>query len=409
MADPSILEAAVDQRLLPSDVEHTPFNPEEAATDSQALLLRERRKRRRKGRFIFLISLAVILALLLAILLLISIPLYFRGHRYASQPRLFNGTDYFLPTVVMVSIDGFRADYLDRYSPNYLTKLALDGVRADWMYPSFPSSTFPNHYTLVTGLVPSHHGIIANSFYSPVHNQTFNYKSPSQSHPGFWWDGGNPIWNVMVEQGGTSAVHMWPGSQSVIRGHKPTVVDDFEPDWEMTRKAERVLGWIDGRRDYSSGEIVSRMGLMCVYIDTVDHVGHAQGPNGTDMMEAVNSVDRGFFGALLRGLEDRNLTNIVNVVVVSDHGMADVTEWVYVDDMLDLEHEVDADVHGLPLGLLWPKPGISIDSLYSRLKKYAFKNKKRSWDVFKREEIPEAYQYRDNPSIPPLVLLPQVV
>ena len=102
------------------------------------------------------------------------------------------------PLTVLISIDGFRADYLDRGVTPVLSALAAGGVRAD-MRPSFPSKTFPNHYALVTGLRPDRNGIVDNNMYDvAITPQKFTMSAAVASDPR-WWNEAEPIWVIATE------------------------------------------------------------------------------------------------------------------------------------------------------------------------------------------------------------------
>ena len=122
--------------------------------------------------------------------------------------------------VILVSLDGFRWDYLQKYQPTNLTRLAKEGVQAKRLIPAFPSLTFPNHYTIVTGLWPEHHGIIGNNFYDPAFKTNYNAFNAGSSESR-WWSG-EPIWVTAIKQGRTANCMFWPGSQAEIGGVRPT-------------------------------------------------------------------------------------------------------------------------------------------------------------------------------------------
>ncbi|RKP04785.1 alkaline-phosphatase-like protein, partial [Thamnocephalis sphaerospora] len=307
---------------------------------------------------------------------------------------LTNGTDLFANTVVMISVDGMRADYLDRGRSPALTRMAREGVRAEYMEPSFPSITFPNHYTLVTGLRPESHGIISNTFYDPVLNDTFWYTRPEQSWDSKWW-GGEPIWVTAVKQKQRSAVHMWPGSSSEIAGYRPTYVEPFNKKVKPNEKADRVLNWLDMPLD-------DRPQFIGVYVSDVDTAGHWYGPESYEVNESMERID-GMMSRLFSGLEQRNLTDVVNVIVVSDHGMTQTgnERIIYLDDLIDLD-KIQAH-HGAPLALLTPKRTEDIPELYSTLKNASHN---LPFNVYLREEVPERFHFRNNQRIAPIVCIP---
>ncbi|KAK7066956.1 ectonucleotide pyrophosphatase phosphodiesterase [Halocaridina rubra] len=213
--------------------------------------------------------------------------------------------------LIFVSMDGFRADYLTRDLTPTIMALGSKGVKAPYMKPSYPTITFPNHYTLVTGLYPPYHGIIANKFYDPVFNAEFRVGRP-ESFKKRWW-GGEPIWKTVKNQGKKSASFFWPGSE----------VDDNHPDYWLyynesipfTRRVEQVLAWLD----LPPPERPSYIGL---YMHEPDGSGHDFGPYSREINEALITVDS-MMKLLVEGLQVRNLLSCVNLLVVADHGMAE--------------------------------------------------------------------------------------
>ncbi|MBI2498255.1 MAG: alkaline phosphatase family protein, partial [Opitutae bacterium] len=130
--------------------------------------------------------------------------------------------------LILVSIDGFRWDYLRKYEAPALKALAADGVHARRLIPVFPSKTFPNHYTLVTGLYPAHHGIVGNWFYDPAYNETFGMGKPSSNSEERWWADGEPVWITAGKQGVRSACFFWPGSETTHGGIRPSFSKPFD-------------------------------------------------------------------------------------------------------------------------------------------------------------------------------------
>lgn len=172
---------------------------------------------------------------------------------------------------IMVSLDGFRQEYTRAYNTPFLNKMGNDGVQAI-MQPSFPSKTFPNHYTLVTGLVPAHHGIIANTFLDQKTNRTFSLgNNETRQDPYFWH--GEPIWNTATRQGVKSGVVYWPGSDVKIGGHFPTYYHNYLQKPLLTF-AERVA---EVTRYLRLPE-AERPQLVLAYFEEPDHSGHTYGP-----------------------------------------------------------------------------------------------------------------------------------
>jgi len=230
--------------------------------------------------------------------------------------------------LILISIDGFRPDYLTRGLTPNLNALGQTGVSAA-MRPSFPSVTFPNHYTLVTGLRPDHHGIIANTMYDPRRpDQRFSLSNAQAVTDRFWWDDGLPFW-VSAEQAGLKTGTMfWPGSEADIHGVRPSYYMKFNQKLSGNARVDQVLGWIDLPE-------AERPTALTLYFDAVDTAGHHHGPDSDQVNEAITSVDQSI-GYLMAGLEARGLKGRVNIIVVSDHGMSPTSaeRGVFLDEVV---------------------------------------------------------------------------
>ena len=226
------------------------------------------------------------------------------------------------------------------YSAPNINRLAAKGVSAD-LIPSYPSKTFPNHYTIVTGLYPGHHGIVANTIKDPPTGRRLSMSNSIENGDAMWW-GGEPIWVTVQRAGMLSAAMFWPGSEAPIEGHRPNFWAPFNSELPGTKRVDQVLSWLDlppGRRPT----------FLTLYFSEVDAAGHNYGPNSSAVRTAVRRAD-GHLGRLLRGLERRHLTDKVNIVIVADHGMAETStnRVVVLDDYIsrgrcgDHRHQPDA-------------------------------------------------------------------
>ncbi|KAM3508181.1 hypothetical protein MY11210_006843 [Beauveria gryllotalpidicola] len=317
-----------------------------------------------------------------------------------------NGTALFGPTTLVVSLDGFRADFLSRGLTPNLNAFVKEGISPRYMLPSFPSVTFPNHYTLATGLYPEAHGVVGNSFWDPELEAEFYYTDPNRSLDPKWW-GGEPFWATAEKQGVRSAVHMWPGSEAHILSIEPSVMDKYNGDEKLDNKVTRIMEFLDmpGKEDESADPEHWRPQLIAAYVPDVDADGHKYGPNSTEIRSTIQAVDT-MMGKIFQGLEARNLTDIVNVVVVSDHGMAttDRTRLLQLEELVDtskIEH-----IDGWPLIGLRPKNPKDTQSLYDGLKAKA--NTTPSIEVYMRDvDMPERYHFSQNERIAPLWIVPK--
>ena len=231
------------------------------------------------------------------------------------------------PVTILISIDGFRADYLDRGITPNLSALAARGATAP-MKPSFPTKTFPNHYTLVTGLRPDHHGIVSNNMIDPRRpGVRFSLGDARQALDPFWWDEAEPLWVTAERAGIRTGTVFWPGSEVAIHDLRPSDWLRFDAEVTNRQRVETVLDWM--RRP---AEI--RPAFVTLYFDIVDTIGHRFGPNSAELNAAVAEVDRQI-GYLIDGLA--TLDRPADIIVVSDHGMraVDAERVIDLDAILD--------------------------------------------------------------------------
>ncbi|ORX58772.1 type I phosphodiesterase/nucleotide pyrophosphatase/phosphate transferase [Hesseltinella vesiculosa] len=318
-----------------------------------------------------------------------------------------NGTHDYHPTVILISLDGVVSHDLVLHVTPHLSSLADKGGRAHWMTPSFPPITFPNHWSLVTGLYPEAHGIINNVFWDPVLNDTFNYKNPKQSWDVKWW-GGEPIWSTVSRQGKKSGVIMWPGcSTSFPDGWQPSYVVPFQDGIPFDHKTDIALDWLDL-------PIQDRPQFIGLYVPEVDQAGHRYGPYANETLTQLNLADASI-GRLVKQLEARNLTDIVQLMIVSDHGMSatDASRLIFYDDELTKdEMDLILVTEMAPNVAIWPQPNVDQEEAVGRL--YDAFSRLRDvhggdqapFKVYKREDIPKRLHFRDNVRIPPLLVIP---
>lgn len=291
------------------------------------------------------------------------------------------------PKLLLVSIDGLRADMLDRGITPNLSRIAHDGVRAQWMTPSYPSLTFPNHYTIVTGLRPNHHGIIHNSMQEESLGR-FQLNLRDAVTDARWW-GGEPIWVGAEKAGLRSATWSWPGSEAAIQGVRPSQWRAYDPTVSLSDRVDEVLGWV-GQADAGAPRLVT------LYMEQVDKAGHHYGPDSPEYAAAIVEVDTAI-GRLLDGLTARGLDADINVIVLSDHGMARVPDGqtIAVEDMVDPSIAKDVSL-GQSIGFA-PLPGKQREAEKVLLGAHA------TYDCWTRQTLPARWEYGSNPRIPPIV------
>jgi alkaline phosphatase D len=223
------------------------------------------------------------------------------------------------PYVILVSLDGFRYDYAKRYNAENLLALASEGASApEGMIPSYPSITFPNHYTIVTGLYPEHHGIVANRFYDPARKQVYARTDETTVTDGSWY-GGTPLWVLAEQQGMRSACFFWPGSEAEIQGTRSTYYLKYDHTFPNAKRVEQVLAWL-------RLPPAQRPHFITLYFSDTDSAGHAFGPESPQTGVAVEEVDKEI-GSLVAGLKKLSLP--VDLIVLADHGMVKVEgDWI---------------------------------------------------------------------------------
>jgi predicted AlkP superfamily pyrophosphatase or phosphodiesterase len=272
--------------------------------------------------------------------------------------------------VILVSLDGFRYDYAKKYDAKNLQALAAAGATApDGMIPAYPTLTFPNHYTLATGLYPEHHGIVANSFFDPQRKQVYSLGNPATVTDGSWY-GGTPIWVLAEQQGMRAACFFWPGSEAEIQGTRPSYYAKYDDKVPNHERVEQVLAWLrlpEERRPH----------LITLYFSEVDHQGHEHGPDSDEVRAAVQVLDKEI-GALRAGVAKLRLP--VDVIVISDHGMATVQgDWITLD-----EYFPDAAAfEKITSWALYAKSDADAERAYE-----ALRGKSDKFDVYRRAQMP---------------------
>lgn len=302
------------------------------------------------------------------------------------------------PVTILISIDGFRPDYLDRGLTPVLSRLAADGVTGP-MRPSFPSKTFPNHWTIVTGLRPDRHGITANSMEDPARpGEVFTMANDDP----FWWNAAPPIWVTAEKAGIPTASMYWPGSNVgwggvrastwpnyVTGSTRPTDWQQFNQQMPNENRVRAILDWM--RRPAAT-----RPRLVTTYFDVVDTAGHQYGPTSPQVNEALVEVDRAI-GQLVEGLAAQGQP--ANLVIVSDHGMAATSS----DRVIALDKIVSTEdarvVESGPYATFAPLPGREAAVAAALLKPHAH------MECWRKAEIPAHLHYGKNPRVPPFLCL----
>jgi predicted AlkP superfamily pyrophosphatase or phosphodiesterase len=301
--------------------------------------------------------------------------------------------------LLLISIDGYRPDYMNRGLSPTLVMLARDGVRATSMQPAFPTLTFPNHYTIVTGRTPDHHGIVANTMLDPRLGR-FALADRRATSDGRWWAQATPIWDTAARHGLRTATMFWPGSEAAIHGRRPDHWRPYDGAVTATQRVDQVLAWLDL-------PMAQRPSFLTLYFDAVDHAGHAFGPDSPQVDAALRETDAAM-ARLVAGLRQRGAYQRINLIVVSDHGMvaAPPQQRIRIDRLVPIDR-----VQTVSLGVL---AGFNPRD-HSALARTQFaaiartlqhpQAHMRCWD---RRRVPRRLAYGHNPRVPQLLCLADV-
>ena len=294
--------------------------------------------------------------------------------------------------VIIVSMDGFRYDYPDLYHTPALDEMAANGVSAV-MVPSYPSSTFPNHYALATGLVPDHNGLVNNSFWDPDIDRSYSIGARDKDDPRFYF--GEPLWNTAQRQGVTAGVVYWVGSEFLIGGARPRYYRVYGRDMlGYEERVDSVLALLDKpRRD--------RPHLIMLYFDEPDHQGHEHGPLSPEVAGAVEYADK-MIGRLREGLSRRRDARKIDLIVLSDHGMTEMSP----DRILRPSDYIKSSwykrmITGAPTSI-FSRDAACRDSLLTALRRMPHVR------VWKKEEIPAELRYGTSRRIGDIVVDPDL-
>lgn len=296
------------------------------------------------------------------------------------------------PTVILISIDGFRWDLPEQMNPPEINKFISEGTRARYMEPAYPTKTFPNHYTIVTGLFPGNHGLFENNMLDVATGRVFGLNVREEVSDGMWW-GGEPIWNSVQKQGKIGAAYFWPGSEAKIGGTQPRYWLPYKHETPHEERVDTVLSWLDKPK-------AERPVLITTYFSDVDDNGHDFGPLSAENRAAVMKVDASI-GRLQEGLKRRGILEAVNIILVSDHGMSPYTNrgGIALDEMFDVKDAERIFWIG-EFTQVFPKPGLE-NKIYN-----AIRSKLKNAKIYRKSELPERWRLQNAARLAPLVVVP---
>lgn len=296
------------------------------------------------------------------------------------------------PHVILVSFDGFKPEYLDRFELPGFRRVIERGVRAQAMIPVFPSLTFPNHYSLVTGLYPEHHGLVENTFHDPERHRTYSIRDQEAVSDGTWYRG-EPIWVTAETQGMVAACFFWPGSEAAIHGVRPTIWNKYDGSIPNETRVQTVLEWLrlpPERRPH----------LITLYFSELDVVSHRGQLDVPAIAQATKSLDRAL-DALVTGIDSLPIREQVYLLLTSDHGMAETSgpHTVMLNDLIDTASVVvgyDGPIAGLHVNGGVSEARRIRDQINSRL---------HHGRAHLRAEVPEQHHFRADPRIGDIVII----
>lgn len=332
-------------------------------------------------------------------LLFLLLPLLVLGCAKKLQPAATEGTTTNSPAaqqapyVILISLDGFRWDYVQRFRPPHLSRFVAGGVQAESLIPCFPSKTFPNHYSIATGMYPEHHGLVDNSFFSPAKNAKYYIGDREKVQDGSWY-GGTPLWVLAEKSGMVSASYFFVGSEADVQGVRPSHYHNYDGSVSNEVRVETVLQWLhlpEAKRPH----------FIAMYFSDMDDIGHAVGPNDDEKLrEKLLALDA-VLGQLFDGVNATGLP--VNIVIVSDHGMAEVPVEQLIPSESIENDELYRTVSNGAIAHLYLHDGVTTEQALDYLRP-----RQNHWAVYPTAECPAFEFPMQNPNWGDLQVLPEL-
>ena len=296
-------------------------------------------------------------------------------------------------TVILVSMDGFRWDYQDRTDTPNFDYLTENGVKAESYIPVFPSRTFPNHLSIVTGCYPENHGIISNRMYDEEWDAEYYIGEDSEPVTESRWYEAEPIWVTAEKQGQVTATYFWPGSEAEINGERPTYWLQYDGTVPNEDRVQQVLNWLTLPED-------ERPVFITLYFSDTDTWGHMYGPEAVNMDTIIQELD-GYMGMLIEGLDERGLLDEVNIIITSDHGMTELSRdsIIFLDDYIEVSSDSIRMIEWSPVAMILPVDSW-VDSVYNSLHEVH-----DNMVVYRKEDIPDRLHFSSHRRIPPIICI----
>ena len=277
------------------------------------------------------------------------------------------------PYLILISLDGFRWDYVEKYKPPQLSTFIENGVKAESLIPSYPTKTFPNHYTIATGLYPDRHGILGNNFYSHDKKVTYNIRDREMVEDGSFYHG-SPIWIHAAKTGMVTASYYFVGTEANIQGLYPTFYYKFDENVKNEVRVDQAIKWLKMPKEM-------RPHLITMYFADLDKTGHRFGPNNDEEIKKTLFKLDTILGDLFKGIHETKLP--VNIIIVSDHGMLEVPVENYIPIELLENDEMFLTVNNGSIVNIHPKEDNLTDSILQFLR-----NKEKNFKVYLTGKTP---------------------
>lgn len=287
------------------------------------------------------------------------------------------------PYVLLVSFDAFRYDYVEKFDLQHFKSFIKNGSGAEGLLPSFPSKTFPNHYTLVTGLYPGNHGLVDNTFYDPQRKETFTRKDKKIALDPYYY-GGTPLWVLAQQQGIKTAPYFWVGSEVLFNNRYPDYNDPYSDAATNQSRVDRVLGWLGlPEKD--------RPHFITLYFSSIDNAGHNFGVSSPELKKALEDADA-VLGNLVEGIKNTQLP--INIIVVSDHGMLELSyqndTYIHLGEIINLANSNVKIISNGTHTHIYVNDKNKIDSVYAVLKK-----SENNFTVYRAAQFPQRWHYNN--------------
>ncbi|WP_238988389.1 alkaline phosphatase family protein [Aureibaculum marinum] len=297
------------------------------------------------------------------------------------------------PYLILISLDGFRWDYVDKYTPPNITNFIKKGIKAESLISCFPSKTFPNHYSIATGMYPDKHNIIGNSFYSDKKNTIYSISNRETVTDGSFYEG-TPIWVQAEKENMVTASYFFVGSEADIQGIKPTYYRDYNGKIKNETRVTQVLNWLTLPEE-------KRPHLITMYFSDMDDTGHKYGPNNDEeLKKSLINLDKNL-GNLFKGVQKTGLP--VNIIIVSDHGMEELQTSKLIPIELIKNDSLFLTVNNGSFVNIYPKKGVETDFIYNSLK-----HKETHFKVYKTENAPGFEYIPKNKNWGSILLIPDL-